>query len=451
MALTRILLLLWFASVVQSQSLSPCALACIQQTVPAAGCALGNITCQCTSKSLPQLSAACMLANCSMADTLGLSKLEAQTCNLPFQNRSNLVIITFIVAMVVTGTAVLLRLASKILDNKIALEDWIIIVALMLAISANSLAIICMNHLFCDFQRLTLSVAYEGFGKHGYSLQNGDLLAILEHFPVYIAENIYVVALSITKLSILALYLRVFQHQHRFKIAVYALIFVIILSTTILSALTIFQCHPISYFWDKDIHNGACLDVNALAYANSGSSIAQDFMIIALPIPVISKLNMETRRKVAVGFMFAVGGFGCIISIVRLQSLLVFGNSIDPTWDYVPVTIWTALELGSAMICSCMPALRTLFHRIFPRIRFSSSSSRSSASASTLTSVWQSRRVMKQDDGFMELPNIETGTLNIKWGDREQHVEDSANDVRIALNNFQNGASPPDPKRITDS
>jgi hypothetical protein len=46
---------------------------------------------------------------------------------------------------------------------------------------------------------------------------------------------------------------------------------------------------------------------------------------------------------------------------------LVFGNSIDPSWDYVFVVIWTGLELAVAMIASCLPALRNLFIRLQPR------------------------------------------------------------------------------------
>lgn len=77
-------------------------------------------------------------------------------------------------------------------------------------------------------------------------------------------------------------------------------------STIIIFLMTVFSCHPVAYFWNRDLH-GQCLDVNALAYANSGMSIAQDLIIIALPLPVLTKLNMSIKKKIEVGFMFAVG------------------------------------------------------------------------------------------------------------------------------------------------
>jgi hypothetical protein len=80
------------------------------------------------------------------------------------------------------------------------------------------------------------------------------------------------------------------------------------LSSTIISILTIFQCHPVSYFWDKNIKGGVCLNLNSLAYANTAMSMIQDVIIVVLPIPVVSKMNMDRRKKLGVSFMFGLGG-----------------------------------------------------------------------------------------------------------------------------------------------
>lgn len=55
---------------------------------------------------------------------------------------------------------------------------------------------------------------------------------------------------------------------------------------------------------------------------------------------------------------------GCVVSAIRLKVLVGFGNSIDPTWDYMFVVIWTAIELGVAIALSCLPAVRLLLIRI---------------------------------------------------------------------------------------
>ena len=113
--------------------------------------------------------------------------------------------------------------------------------------------------------------------------------------------------LALTKISILVLYLRIFPHD-TLRYGAIAIISLIALSTTIIFFMTIFSCHPVAFFWNKDIRRGTCLNVNALAYANSSMSIIQDLLIIALPLPVLVKMNMGRKKKIGVGFMFAVGG-----------------------------------------------------------------------------------------------------------------------------------------------
>ena len=89
------------------------------------------------------------------------------------------------------------------------------------------------------------------------------------------------------------------------------------------------------------------MDLQGIAYVNSASAIVQDVILLILPLVFIRKLQMKRYRKVAVVFMFAIGTFGCIATIVRLHTLTKFNISVDPTWDYVPVTIWTELELAA--------------------------------------------------------------------------------------------------------
>lgn len=114
------------------------------------------------------------------------------------------------------------------------------------------------------------------------------------------------VDLALSKISILALYLRLFPHRS-VRYAASATIVLIVLSTTILFFMTVFSCHPVGFFWNRDIRGGKCLDVNKLAYANSAMSIIQDLIIVAIPLPILAKLNMGMKKKIGVGVMFTLG------------------------------------------------------------------------------------------------------------------------------------------------
>ena len=73
----------------------------------------------------------------------------------------------------------------------------------------------------------------------------------------------------------------------------------------------IFQCWPVSYFWDRS-QEGSCTEngvVLALSYVFSTINIVSDFIFALLPAWIVSHLNMKLKTKVAlIGLM----GMGCV-------------------------------------------------------------------------------------------------------------------------------------------
>lgn len=161
------------------------------------------------------------------------------------------------------------------------------------------------------------------------------------------------------------MYLRIFWAYVPFKLVCYGALLFILLPSAAIILVTILSCQPVAYFWDRDIPKGTCLDVSALAYANSGFAVAQDVTLIMLPIFMLWGLNMSRKKKVFIGMMFAVGSIGLLATIIRLRTLSVFGSLQDPTFDYIPVVYWTTIELSAGIIASCMPSIRILLERFF--------------------------------------------------------------------------------------
>lgn len=56
------------------------------------------------------------------------------------------------------------------------------------------------------------------------------------------------------------------------------------------------------------------------------------------------------------------------MSILRLQSLVDFAKSHNATWEQYEVANWSTIEINVGIICACMPALRLVLVRAFPRI-----------------------------------------------------------------------------------
>jgi len=57
------------------------------------------------------------------------------------------------------------------------------------------------------------------------------------------------------------------------------------------------------------------------------------------------------------------------VSILRLQSLVTFANSSNPTWDNLGVSVWSTIELNVGIICACMPIVRLALVRLFPSLK----------------------------------------------------------------------------------
>jgi hypothetical protein len=61
-----------------------------------------------------------------------------------------------------------------------------------------------------------------------------------------------------------------------------------------------------------------------------------------------------------------------VVSMLRLQSLVHFSNSTNPTWDQWDVANWSTIEINAGIMCACMPAIRGILVRVFPHILGSS-------------------------------------------------------------------------------
>lgn len=180
----------------------------------------------------------------------------------------------------------------------------------------------------------------------------------------------YLIIITLTKVSILFFYLRIFPNP-RFRQVCYMVMAWVSITGLIFLLLQIFQCIPVDYVWNGwtgTYGPHICLDVNTQVYAAAGFSIVQDFVILALPLPLIAKLKASWKAKLGIMVMFSLGIFVIIMSCIRLGSMIYFARSLNPTWDYTDVLIWTGLEAAVSIIVVSLPAIRVLVTRECPRL-----------------------------------------------------------------------------------
>ena len=174
---------------------------------------------------------------------------------------------------------------------------------------------------------------------------------------------IYNLAQILTKVSFLLIYRRIFRDELTRQVSLALMMFLIAwgIAQEFLVGLA---CTPVPMFIPS--MQGHCVDSLTVWYLTSIMNIVTDFIIFLTPMPAIKHLQLRRKQKILVGGIFGLGFFTCIISIVRLFTLRAAIETKDPTWDNVPVSYWTVVELNSGIMCASAATLRPLLRRVIP-------------------------------------------------------------------------------------
>ncbi|ROW01310.1 hypothetical protein VMCG_05937 [Cytospora schulzeri] len=175
-----------------------------------------------------------------------------------------------------------------------------------------------------------------------------------------------------SKISIAIFLLRIIVERIHARF-IYVALFINILSGMAFFLVTLLQCHPVSYFWNKN-QDGACVDVGiviALTYFYSSLNILCDFTFALLPIVIVRGLNMNRKMKIAIIPLLSMGCIASSAVIVRLAYVERFRN---PEFLYatVDIAIWSTVEAGLAVSAGSLACVRPLFKILMQRIGWNS-------------------------------------------------------------------------------
>ncbi|OHE97032.1 CFEM domain-containing protein [Colletotrichum orchidophilum] len=334
--------------------LPQCGLECILEQIPLSACkVVTNDTCICSDEGLKASVQTCLLERCNKLEAIEVARIEAQACKRPVRERKVDIMVPLILQ--ITGILVVpLRLYARwTMMHRFEADDWIMMFC---------------GVIFTVFVVLGQLAGAVAFGEDIWMVQPDELTLGLKLF--FVDESFYLACLGLTKISVLFFYLRIFPNKS-FRWATYATMAYIIISTTVVLLMQIFQCIPFEYNWlgwKGDFGPYHCLNINTLAFVAAGLSISHDMIILLLPLPLLWHLNTSRRTKMGIFFMFSLGVFILITSCIRLRYIVSFTRSLNPTWDFTDPLIWSGLEASVSMIVVCLPALRVLLKRGWPNM-----------------------------------------------------------------------------------
>ncbi|RBR14496.1 uncharacterized protein FIESC28_07732 [Fusarium coffeatum] len=348
-----------------------CAGSCLLELASNSTCGI-DIECLCADSDLQTVAASCVMSKCMPREALFALNITASACEFPVRDIHKKFDILNVVMSAITVIVVCARIFQKLrFERSLRLDDYLIVVCLATSIG---------NTISCVF-----GLSGNGFGRDAYMVGGYGITEFLKY--IYIGQTFYATDVFLTKICVLLFYLRIFPVRSVQRL-IWGTIAFNALSMVAFVILAIAQCQPISYFWtgwDKE-HEGHCVGTNPLAWALAAVSIAMDFWVLAIPVFQLLQLQMKWQRKLAVALMFVVGTFVSVVSIIRLQFLIAFGKSNNPTWDFFNTCYWSVIEINVAIWCACMPDLRLLIVKSFPRLDSSNNRSHPSHGHSSVSS-----------------------------------------------------------------
>ncbi|VUC35186.1 unnamed protein product, partial [Clonostachys rosea] len=339
---------------------------CFMPSIPLTSCDITNGTCTCIGMSEPKLFAGRYFKYApnsfqtllSTANSLFLTsseatlRLEADGCHREKRSRKWSLLIP-LVFEVPAWFFIWIRLYSRwSLLGRWDLDDW-----LMFPVGAF----------------YTVSTVFSHYGGHMaygvdmWTLEAHQVTQSSKYF--YISDLFYLVAIALTKISMLWFYLRIFPPNKHFRFLVYTSIAFTAIPTTALVFLNILKCIPVHSVWDGWMNPSSparYFNSQILKYVSSGLNIVQDLIIFLLPMGSLLRLKMDNRSKWGISLMFGLGILILVTSCVRLKYITSYGTANNASWEYTDTIIWTGLELSVVIIVACLPAIWLLVKRILP-------------------------------------------------------------------------------------
>ncbi|KAK2033733.1 hypothetical protein LX32DRAFT_702450 [Colletotrichum zoysiae] len=312
------------------------------------GCSLAGLAdCLCPNTTLRAYLSQCVQESCSYEDQVASLEASQDLCHgYPIPDRQDEIRITGMVLPIVSALVVALRYVSRItVAKRLWWDDW---TALMATMSNIATGVICIFY------------SQMGFGRHFWDIDARNGKTILQ--LLYVTQMLYIITLFCAKVSLSAFYCRVFVNKRLLYIN-YVFILLYVVKFVLFTFLVMFQCLPVQAIWDRSI-DGRCLNTSIISYTGSAITIVEDIVLIIIPIPELLKLQLKPRKKLALIFMFCLGLFATITSIIRLQYLVLFSHTYDPTWDNSSVVVWSSIEVNVAILCGSFPALLPLLKKI---------------------------------------------------------------------------------------
>ncbi|KAL2208405.1 integral membrane protein [Sarocladium strictum] len=246
---------------------------------------------------------------------------------------------------------VLLRVYVRVAMVKhMGADDWTIVAA--------------MTVMFAEMMVIIPQVQL-GAGRHYQYIKPESNITKGLHLN-FVTQPLCLIGLCLTKISVGLFLLRITPSK-RFRYFIWGLMVFTVLSATGNFLTVFFQCRPLAFVWDFSVPGGKCIPASHLKFAaffNSSVAVVTDFIFALLPIPMLWRVQLNWKVKTALAGVLSLGIFASVAAIIKITFLSAYGKYGDFLFDSTDLTIWTTVEICTAIIAASIPCFKPLFKRI---------------------------------------------------------------------------------------
>ncbi|KAK7978280.1 Satratoxin biosynthesis SC1 cluster protein 4 [Apiospora saccharicola] len=219
---------------------------------------------------------------------------------------------------------------------------------------------------FLVYSTFSMAGVHFGTGHHHKDLPVANIQAAMKCW--WMCYLTYTSSMITSKISIGMFLLRIAAkkiHQH----IIYAAMCISVISGLAFFLVTLFQCNPSPYFWNRYVPGepGSCVPssvIIGLGFLYTSFSLISDFTFALLPAVLIWDLKLKQRTKFALIPLLAMGCVASCAVVARYPYMPRLREVDDFLWATVDIAIWSTVEQGLAITAGSLATLRPLFKSI---------------------------------------------------------------------------------------
>ncbi|KAI1437791.1 hypothetical protein GGR50DRAFT_706853 [Xylaria sp. CBS 124048] len=208
---------------------------------------------------------------------------------------------------------------------------------------------------------VTMMGVKAGAGRRIWSLDPSDVASVFRLLFAY--TFIYAACVSLTRLSILYFYYRIFERGSPwFRLSLYIASFSTVAYVITAYVGAVFLCRPIPFFWTQyDGGKGRCINTFAFYFYMTVVNTVLDICVLLIPIREISLLQMSREKKISLCAVMGLGGIVCIVSVVKIWAFFQFSVVVDVVFAQADTFLLSSAEPAFGIVSACLPILRPLY------------------------------------------------------------------------------------------